>query len=111
MKRMRMLAACSLLLTAFPALAQPEEAPMIGMMGAEVMGSGPMGNGMMGPGMMMGMGPSMMMGQGDLKAMVEGRLAYVKTALGLPRMRPRRGRLMRTRRGPMCRACRFRIER
>ena len=53
MKRMRMLAACSLLLTAFPALAQPEEAPMIGMMGAEVMGSGPMGNGMMGPGMMM----------------------------------------------------------
>jgi len=83
MKRMRMLAACSLLLTAFPALAQPEEAPMIGMMGAEVMGSGPMGNGMMGPGMMMGMGPSMMMGQGDLKAMVEGRLAYVKTALGI----------------------------
>ena len=37
----------------------------------------------MGPGMMMGMGSGMMMGQGDFKAMVEGRLAYVKTVLGI----------------------------
>ena len=32
---------------------------------------------------MMGMGAGMMMGQEDLKAMVEGRLAYVKTALSI----------------------------
>ncbi len=33
--------------------------------------------------MMSGMGAGMMMGQEDLKAMVEGRLAYVKTALSI----------------------------
>lgn len=46
---------------------------------------GPSSDFMMGaPGMMRGgmMGQGMM-GQGDLKAMVEGRLAYVRTALGL----------------------------
>jgi LTXXQ motif family protein len=79
------LTACGLLIAAaFPALAQPDQQmPMMnnGMMGAGMMGSGPMSNGMMGQGMM-SMGPGMM-GQGDLKAMVEGRLAYVKTALGI----------------------------
>ena len=32
---------------------------------------------------MMGIAPGMMKGQEDLKAMVEGRLAYVKTALSI----------------------------
>jgi len=86
MKKMRkLLATCCLLALAFPALAQPDQQmPMMnnGMMDAGMMGSGPTGNGMMGPGMMIGMGPGMM-GQGDLKAMVEGRLAYVKTALSI----------------------------
>ena len=79
-------AACGLLLaTVLPALAQtsdPENRD--GMMGrsGEGMMMGQGGQGMMGPGMMMDMGPGMM-GQGDLKAVVEGRLAYVKTALSM----------------------------
>jgi LTXXQ motif family protein len=74
------LTACGLLLmTVLPALAQTNEPGTGGgMMGrnGEMMDQG--GQGMMGGGMM---GPGMMMGQEDLKAMVEGRLAYVKTAL------------------------------
>jgi hypothetical protein len=84
------LTACGLLLmTVLPALAQTNEPGTGGgMMGrnGQMMGQcgqGMMGGGMMGPGMMMGMGPGMMMGQEDLKAMVEGRLAYVKTALSI----------------------------
>jgi hypothetical protein len=75
----RLVLTAGLLLAAVPVLAQPSE-PQTGggMMGR--MGEGMMG-GRMGPGMM-GMGRGMM-GQGDLKAMVEGRLAYVKTALGI----------------------------
>jgi Spy/CpxP family protein refolding chaperone len=66
------LAVCGLLLvTVLPAVAQTNEVETGGIMGR------------MGKGMMMGMGPGMMMGQWDLKAMVEGRLAYVKTALGI----------------------------
>jgi hypothetical protein len=76
---------------------QDQQMPMMGqgttgpgmMQGG--MGPGMMhGQGGMGSGMMQGgMGPGMMgmchgmMGQGDLKATVEGRLAYVKTALGI----------------------------
>ena len=70
------------------AIAQEQDQQMP-MMGQGTMGPGMM-QGEMGPGMMQGgMGPGMMgmchamMGQGDLKAMVEGRLAYVKTALGI----------------------------
>jgi hypothetical protein len=72
------LTACGLLLaTILPALAQTSETETGGaMMGR--MGDG-MGQGGQG---MMGMGPGMM-GQGDLRAMVEGRLAYMKTALGI----------------------------
>jgi hypothetical protein len=67
------LAVCGLLLvTVLPAFAQTNEVET---------GGGIMGR--MGKGMMMGMGPGMMMGRGDLKAMVEGRLAYVKTALDI----------------------------
>jgi hypothetical protein len=74
------LTACGLLLaTILPALAQTNETEtggaMMGRMGdGMVMGQGGQG--------MMGMGPGMM-GQGDLRAMVEGRLAYMKTALGI----------------------------
>jgi len=60
-----------LLVTILPALAQTNEVETDGIMGR------------MGKGMMMGGGPGTMMGQWDLKAMVEGRLAYVKTALGI----------------------------
>jgi Spy/CpxP family protein refolding chaperone len=68
----KLLAVCGLLLvTVLPALAQTNEVETGGIMGR------------MGKGMMMGGGPGMMMGQWDLKAMVEGRLAYVKTALGI----------------------------
>ena len=87
--RKSLTACCLLLMTVLPALAQTNEPGTGGgMMGrnGEMMdqgGQGMMGGGMMGPGMMMGMGPGMMMGQEDLKAMVEGRLAYVKTALGI----------------------------
>ena len=83
------LTACGLLLmTLLPALAQTNEPGTGGgMMGqnGEMMGQGGQGRGggMMGPGMMSGMGAGMMMGQEDLKAMVEGRLAYVKTALSI----------------------------
>jgi hypothetical protein len=77
------LAMCGLLLaTALPALAQTSEPETGGGMMVQS-GEGMMGGGMMGPGMMMGMGSGMMMGQGDFKAMVEGRLAYVKTVLGI----------------------------
>jgi len=77
------LAACGLLLaTVLPALAQTSDPEtgggMMGRNGEGMMmgqgGQGMMGGGMMGPGMM---------GQGDFKAMVEGRLAYVKTALSI----------------------------
>ena len=76
------LTACGLLLmTLLPALAQTTEPGTgDGMMGQA--GQGMMGGGMMSPDMM-GMGPGTMMGQEDLKAMVEGRLAYVKTALSI----------------------------
>ena len=76
------LSACGLLLmTLLPALAQTTEPGTgDGMMGQ---GGKGMGGGMMGPGMMGGMGAGMMMDQEDLKAMVEGRLAYVKTALSI----------------------------
>ena len=74
------LTACGLLLmTLLPALAQTNAPGMGGgMMGqnGEMMGQG-------GQGMMGGMGAGMMTGQEDLKAMVEGRLAYVKTALSI----------------------------
>ena len=73
------LTACGLLImTLLPALAQTNESGMGGgMMGqnGEMMGLGGQG--------MMGMGAGMMTGQEDLKAMVEGRLAYVKTALSI----------------------------
>jgi hypothetical protein len=83
-----------LLMTLLPALAQTNEpgrgdgmmgqnGEMMGQGGQGMMGGGMMGEGMMGPGMMSGMGAGMMMGQEDLKAMVEGRLAYVKTALSI----------------------------
>ena len=76
-----------LLLVAAPAFSQTDEPDT----GGGMMGPGMMhGQGGMGSGMMQGgMGPGMMgmchgmMGQGDLKATVEGRLAYVKTALGI----------------------------
>ena len=78
------LTACGLLLmTLLPALAQTNAPGMGGgMMGqnGEMMGQG--GQGMMGGGGD-GMGAGMMTGQEDLKAMVEGRLAYVKTALSI----------------------------
>jgi hypothetical protein len=81
------LTVCGLLLaTVLPALAQTSEpgtgGGMMGGGGQGMMGQGNqamMGGGMRCPG---GMGHGMM-GQGDLKAMVEGRLAYVKTALGV----------------------------
>ena len=84
-----------LLLVAAPAFSQTDEPDtgggMMGRSGGGMMGPGMMhGQGGMGSGMMQGgMGPGMMgtchgmMGQGDLKATVEGRLAYVKTALGI----------------------------
>ena len=98
MRIRRLVLTAGLLLAAVPALAQPSEPQsgggMMGqggggMMGRDMMGQGHgcmmggdmMGQWKMGPGMM-GMGHGMM-GQGDLKAMVEGRLAYVKTALGI----------------------------
>lgn len=68
-------------MTLLPALAQTTvPGTGAGMMGQA--GQGMMGGGMIGPDMM-GMGPGMMMGQEDVKAMVEGRLAYVKTALSI----------------------------
>jgi hypothetical protein len=96
MKNMRKsLIACGLLLaTALPALAQTSEPGTGGgMMGRNgeggMMGQGSQGmmgqdgQGMMGMGGQGMIGLGMMMGRGDLKAMVEGRLAYVKTALGI----------------------------
>jgi hypothetical protein len=85
MSMRRFVLMAGLLLAVVPALAQPSEPQsgggMMGQGGGGMMGGDMMGQGKMGPGMM-GMGHGMM-GQGDLKAMVEGRLAYVKTALGI----------------------------
>jgi len=81
----RLALATGLLLVAVPALAQSDESKsgggMMGQDGGGMMGGGMMGQGggMMGGGMM-GHG---MMGPEELKARVEGRLAYVKTALGI----------------------------
>jgi LTXXQ motif family protein len=67
-----------LLLAAAPALAQTDETDKGGgMMGS---GGGGMGHG---GGMMGRMGHGVMMDENDVKAMVEGRLAYIKTALGI----------------------------
>jgi hypothetical protein len=67
--------AAGLILVVAPVLAQTNEpGDGGGMMGHG--GQGMMGGGMMGRGVGSGM-----MGQKNLKAMVEGRLAYVKTAL------------------------------
>lgn len=75
MRNLRKLALVTgLLLAAAPALAQTDETDK----GGGMMGQG---GGMMGSyGGMMGRG---MMGWGDLNATVEGRLAYIKTALGI----------------------------
>lgn len=70
---------------------QDQQMPMMGQgmgmmggcpsMGMGTMGPGNMGRGMMGQGMMgQGMGPGMMMRHGP---MMEGRLAYLKAALGI----------------------------
>lgn len=88
--------ALALNVTAFaPSFAQMpgQGGPMMGMMGGgcmmgqNMMGSGMMGQGMMGQGQMgagggMG-GPGMMRGQPRMAAMVDGRLAYLKTELGI----------------------------
>ncbi len=81
MRNLRKLALVTgLLLAAAPALAQTDETDK----GGGMMGQG--GGGMMGQGRRHdgphGMG-RMMMDENDLKAMVEGRLAYMKTALGI----------------------------
>ena len=75
--------AAGLLLVVAPVLAQTNEPEkgqgMMGQGGQGMMGHGDQG--MIGGGMMGGGMGSGMMGQKNLKAMVEGRLAYVKTAL------------------------------
>jgi hypothetical protein len=79
MRNLRKLALVTgLLLVAAPALAQTDETDK----GAGMMGPG---GGMMshGGGMMGHMGRGMMMDENDLRAMVEGRLAYMKTALAI----------------------------
>ncbi|MCT8971849.1 Spy/CpxP family protein refolding chaperone [Microbaculum marinisediminis] len=53
-----------------------------GQMGQGQMGQGQMGQGQMGAGGGMG-GPGMMRGQPRMAAMVDGRLAYLKTELGI----------------------------
>jgi hypothetical protein len=101
MRNLRKLALImGLLLAAAPALAQTDETdkgggmmgqggetgPGGGMMGQGGGGMMGQGGGMMGQGgggMMGRMGRGMMMDEDDLKAMVEGRLAYMKTALAI----------------------------
>lgn len=84
------LALCAAALS--PSLAQPADQPPMGMMGGgcpmmDMMGrGGMMGQGMMGMGMGMGQGAGrgmMMGGPATMGAMIDGRLAYLKTELGI----------------------------